>query len=241
MIQKNGPRQFGNRRVNQTPFGEQRSKPPTFKKMFRPSKDLDSFLTTLEQLKSLADTTEGEKLAGILSISKLEDGRTVKLVTQHSGTALKYFKDSRSLSFRDCLDITSKTLKTAHFLHTNGLVHGDIHGGNILLSKDADQLNVKLCDFDRVEPVDSEGLLIKREKDSIHENCLLPMLQSGLWYDSEAEYELACNLDGLFSRPMSLPELAHAVDEILKDLPMDGEMNFNRSWSCQIIDPFDLI
>ncbi|MFA5801754.1 MAG: serine/threonine-protein kinase [Thermoleophilia bacterium] len=86
--------------------------------------------------------------AHIVTVFELaEDDRNVYLVSELvEGWTLSRSISSRSLSDRDCLEITLQVLEALDHAHDRGVIHRDIKPDNIMLSQEAPP-RVKVMDF----------------------------------------------------------------------------------------------
>ena len=122
-------------------------------------------LQTVCSFAAHAELVSGEKsrLPMALPIAVLRDYSNVYQVYPHKGVSLASYLEKRvtegggssSQPFPSALPLASTlcTLSAAVILHGLGLLHGDIHAGNVLVDTSGPEINCCLCDFGSTLPL----------------------------------------------------------------------------------------
>lgn len=94
----------------------------------------------------------------------------------HFGTLLNFLeKNEENLSLENRHFISSAVADGLQFLHTNHIIHGDFHSGNILVGINNNQIDIRIADFGKSKYVSTE------ESSSEEKNpCIKPEVENFL-------------------------------------------------------------
>jgi RIO-like serine/threonine protein kinase len=187
----------------------------TYKKTFL----FNSFIKDLDQMCEMVKDLE-QKIPHLvprtLSVNKNTDNITV-IMEKVQGITLGKFLDEKH-NIIEISKVVISLVEAVLSFHRAGYVHGDLHGGNILIKQD---LSVVLIDFDSIEKYSEANLL--KSGDYKFLKCHISMLifQFGKKYFSvmeileEAQNKKVEDIVGYDTEP----EIAHCLFRLLKKFP----------------------
>lgn len=143
-----------------------------------------------------------------------QDGQTCLVLDWVPGPTLRQFiRDRGPLSPAETVAIACRLLEGLHVLHRRGYIHGDLHGGNVLVTGDG---GVKLIDFQHAVRKGPAGRARAIRKLSPVPRQLAPESRKGLLTDRSDLYGVgflcAAMLLGRDPRPDEIESLAAAAD-----------------------------
>ena len=113
-------------------------------KLLKPGLDTDSLLRRFKAERQILAQLSHPNIAHLLDGGATEDGAPYLVMEYIEGKPIDAYCDERQLGVNERLDLFRSLCSAVHYVHQHLMVHGDLKGGNVLVTG---QGVVKLLDF----------------------------------------------------------------------------------------------
>lgn len=113
-------------------------------KLLKPGLDTESVLRRFKAERQILAQLSHPNIAHLLDGGATEDGEPYLVMEYIEGKPIDVYCDEAKLSINERLDLFRELCSAVHYVHQHLMVHGDIKGGNVLVTS---QGTVKLLDF----------------------------------------------------------------------------------------------
>ena len=113
-------------------------------KLLKPGLDTDSLLRRFKAERQILAQLSHPNIAHLLDGGATEEGAPYLVMEYIEGKPIDMYCDERQLSVNERLDLFRSLCSAVHYVHQHLMVHGDLKGGNVLVTG---QGVVKLLDF----------------------------------------------------------------------------------------------
>ena len=113
-------------------------------KLLKPGLDTDSLLRRFKAERQILAQLSHPHIAHLLDGGATEEGAPYLVMEYIEGNPIDVYCDVRQLGVNERIDLFRDLCSAVHYVHQHLMVHGDLKGGNVLVT---DQGVVKLLDF----------------------------------------------------------------------------------------------